>query len=100
VAGLYQCVGTSLYFRISPDNGRGSLSRSCARLRPADRAYVTVIEAATGKVYDMIPESQESIIAKIPASARDDTRLRFKGQGRPGESGEPSGDFYILLRMK
>jgi curved DNA-binding protein len=59
------------------------------------------MEAAAGKeVRVVISESNETITAKIPAGARAGTRLRFKGKGRPGKSGEPSGDFYILLRVK
>jgi DnaJ-class molecular chaperone len=47
-----------------------------------------------------IPERQETITVKIPACARDGTRLRFEGKGRPGKIGEPSGDFYILAHVK
>ena len=62
---------------------------------------VTKMEAAAGKeVRVVIPENNETITAKIPAGARDGTRLRFKGKVRPGKSGEASGDFYILLRVK
>jgi len=62
---------------------------------------VTAIEATAGKeVRVIIPESHETITAKIPAGARDGMRLRFKGKGRPGKSGERSGDFYILLSVK
>jgi DnaJ-class molecular chaperone len=41
-----------------------------------------------------------TITVKIPAGARDGTRLRFKGKGGPGKIGEPRGDFYILLHVK
>jgi curved DNA-binding protein CbpA len=59
--------------------------------------YVTAAEAAAGKeVIVTIPELQETITVKIPAGARDGTRLRFEGKGRPGKIGECSGDFYIL----
>ena len=61
---------------------------------------VTKIEATAGKEVRVgIPESNEYIIAKIPAGARDGMRLRFIGKGRPGKSGEP-GDLYIQLRLK
>ena len=61
---------------------------------------VTAAEAAAGKeVLVTIPERQETITVKIPAGARDGTRLRFKGKGRSGKI-EPSGDFYILLHVK
>ena len=59
------------------------------------------MEAAAGKeVRVVIPKSHETIIARIPAGARDGMRFRFKGKGRPGKTGESSGDFYILLRVK
>ena len=59
------------------------------------------MEAAAGKeVRVVIPDTNETITAKIPAGTRDDMRFRFKGKGRPGKSGEQSGDFYILLRVK
>lgn len=62
---------------------------------------VTALEAAAGKeVRVIIPQSQETIIAKIPSGARDGMRLRFKGKGGAGKNGEPSGDFYVLLRVK
>jgi hypothetical protein len=62
---------------------------------------VTAIEALAGKeVRVVIPESHETITAKIPAGAQDGMRLRFKGKGRPGKGGERNGDFYILLRVK
>ena len=62
---------------------------------------VTRVEAAAGKeVHVVIPESNETITAKIPAGARDGMRFRFKGKGRQGKSGEPSGDFYIQLHVK
>jgi DnaJ-class molecular chaperone len=62
---------------------------------------VTAAEAAAGKeVIVTIPELQETITVKIPAGARDGTRLRFEGKGRPGKIGERSGDFYILVHVK
>jgi hypothetical protein len=62
---------------------------------------VTKIQAAAGReVRVVIPETNETITAKIPAGARDGMRFRFQGKGRPGKSGEPSGDFYILLCVK
>ena len=61
---------------------------------------VTAAEAAAGKeVLVTIPERQETITVKIPAGARDGTRLRLKGMGRPRKIGEPSRDFYILLNV-
>jgi len=62
---------------------------------------VTAMEAAAGKeVRVVIPETNKTITARIPAGARGGMRFRFKGKGRPGKSGEQSGDFYILLRVK
>ena len=36
---------------------------------------------------------------KIPAGAKDGTRIRMKGRGGPGPRGAPSGDLYVVTRV-
>ncbi len=36
---------------------------------------------------------------KIPAGAKDGTRIRMKGRGMPGPRGAPAGDLYVVTRV-
>jgi len=40
------------------------------------------------------------VLIKIPGGVRDGTELRFAGKGMPGETGMPSGDLFLTLRVK
>lgn len=81
-----------------------------ARPRPVPGNDVTVDlhvsfnEALTGvekKVTLRIPgrDQQTSLTVKVPAGAVDGGRLRFKGQGSPGEQGGPAGDLLVVTRI-
>ncbi len=37
---------------------------------------------------------------KIPAGARDGTRVRIAGEGHPGAAGGPRGDLYVAVRLR
>jgi len=45
-------------------------------------------------------KKQRKIHVKIPAGVDDGAQLRISGEGEPGLRGGPSGDLYIILRVK
>ena len=45
-------------------------------------------------------ERQHEIGVSIPAGVEDGTRIRYQGEGDAGRHGGPSGDLYIVLRVR
>jgi len=45
-------------------------------------------------------EEEVKIEIKIPKGVEDGTRLRVAGEGEAGERGIPSGDLYVIMRIK
>lgn len=45
-------------------------------------------------------KKQRKIHVKIPAGVDDESQLRVSGEGEAGTKGGPSGDLYIILRVK
>ena len=92
--------------RICPDcNGRGvraesqglfALSTPCPRCR----GNGTVIDqpcphcSGTGR-----ERRTKRYTVKIPAGAKDGTRIRLKGKGEPGANGGPPGDLFVVTHV-
>jgi molecular chaperone DnaJ len=92
--------------KICPDcNGRGvvpesqgffALQQPCPRCRGEG----TIVEkpcricSGTGRA-----RTARRFSVKIPAGAKDGTRIRLKGKGEPGSGGGPSGDVYVVTRV-
>ena len=45
-------------------------------------------------------EKESKIEVKIPAGVHDSTQLRLSGKGEAGYQGAPSGDLYIVIRIR
>jgi molecular chaperone DnaJ len=81
---LYQQSFLSIRRTCSQCNGRGQIVR-----RPC--------KECKGEGYRPV-ESERTVT--IPAGVDNGTRMRVTGEGQPGANGGPSGDLYIVLKVK
>ncbi|MFN2469729.1 MAG: molecular chaperone DnaJ [Gaiellaceae bacterium] len=92
--------------RICPEcNGRGvkaesqglfALSQPCPRCR----GNGTVIEDPCPRCLGSGRERRtKTYTVKIPAGAKDGTRIRLRGKGEPGSGGGPAGDLHVVTRV-
>ena len=88
-----QCNGRGV---TSENQGFFALSQPCPRCR----GNGTVIEKPCGTCHGSGRERRtKTYSVKIPAGAKDGTRIRLKGKGEPGEAGGPSGDLFVVTRV-
>jgi molecular chaperone DnaJ len=92
---------------ICPDcNGRGvqvesqgmfGLSQPCRRCR----GNGTVIEQPCDRCHGSGRERRiKNYTVKIPAGAKDGTRIRLKGKGEAGANGGPAGDLHVVTHVE
>lgn len=88
------CHGTG---RAAQAQGMFSFSRPCPRCGGAG----TIVEApcTTCRGKGQVVRSKP-ITVQIPAGVTDGGKIRFKGKGEPGVGGGPSGDLYLVTRIK
>jgi molecular chaperone DnaJ len=89
-----QCGGRGV---VAESQGFFALSQPCPRCR----GNGTVIEdpcptcRGTGR-----ERRTKRYTVKIPAGAKDGTRIRLKGKGEAGWGGGPAGDLYVVTRVE
>jgi molecular chaperone DnaJ len=91
---------------ICPEcNGRGvkaesqglfAISQPCPRCRGNGTVIEQPCETCRGSGRE---RRTKRYTVKIPAGARDGTRIRLKGKGEPGPAGGPPGDLYVVTRV-
>jgi molecular chaperone DnaJ len=93
--------------RICPEcNGRGVVSESqglfaLSQPCPRCRGNGTVIEDPCPKCKGSGRERRtKRYTVKIPAGAKDGTRIRLKGKGEAGFGGAPAGDLYVVTHVE
>ena len=91
---------------LCPDcNGRGvrgrnlggfDLTEPCRRCAGAGTVIVDPCPTCSGAGQ---VAARRRYQVKIPAGAKDGTRIRMKGRGLPGPRGTPAGDLYVVTRV-
>jgi molecular chaperone DnaJ len=88
------CGGSGV---VSDAQGLFALSRPCPRCRGNGVVVDTPCRACRGTGRERVTKRYQ---VKVPAGARDGTRIRLKGKGEPGLNGGPAGDLYVVVEVE
>ncbi len=89
-----QCGGRGV---VAESQGFFALSQPCPRCR----GNGTIIEEPCPTCRGTGRERRtKRYTVKIPAGAKDGTRIRLKGKGEAGWNGGPAGDIYVVTRVE
>jgi molecular chaperone DnaJ len=89
-----ECKGRGV---LAESQGLFALSQPCPRCR----GNGTVIEKPCPHCHGSGRERRtKRYTVKIPAGARDGTRIRLKGKGEAGGNGGPPGDLFVVTRVE
>jgi molecular chaperone DnaJ len=88
------CGGTGV---ISDAQGLFALSRPCQRCRGNGVIVDRPCRACHGTGRERVTKRYQ---VKIPAGAKDGTRIRLKGKGELGQNGGPPGDLYVAVQVE
>ena len=87
------CHGSGV---ISDSQGLFALSHPCPRCRGNGVIVDTPCKACRGTGRERVTRRYQ---VKVPAGAKDGTRIRLKGKGEPGVNGGPAGDLYVRVEV-
>ena len=88
-----ECGGRGI---VSDSQGLFSLSHPCPRCRGNGTIVEHPCRTCRGSGRERV---QKTFQVKIPAGAKDGTRIRLKGRGEQGRNGGPPGDLYVVARV-
>jgi molecular chaperone DnaJ len=88
-----ECGGRGV---ISDAQGLFALSHPCPRCRGNGTIVEKPCKTCRGSGRERV---QRTFQVKIPAGAKDGTRIRLKGRGEQGRNGGPPGDLWVVTRV-
>jgi molecular chaperone DnaJ len=88
-----QCGGRGV---VSDSQGLFSLSHPCPRCRGNGTVIEHPCRTCRGSGREHV---EKTFQVKIPAGAKDGTKVRLKGRGEQGRNGGPPGDLYVVARV-
>lgn len=89
-----QCGGSGT---VSDSHGLFALSQPCPRCRGNGVVVERPCGACRGSGRERVTKRYA---VKIPAGAKDGTRVRLKGKGEPGRNGGPAGDLFVVVSVE
>lgn len=88
------CQGSGV---ISDSQGLFALSHPCPRCRGNGVVVDKPCKNCRGSGRERVTRRYQ---VKVPAGARDGTRIRLKGKGEPGRNGGPAGDLFVRVQVE
>ena len=88
-----ECGGRGV---TADSHGLFSLSHPCPRCRGNGTIVEKPCLTCRGSGRERV---QKTFQVRIPAGAKDGTKVRLKGRGEPGRNGGPAGDLYVVARV-
>ncbi len=88
-----QCSGRGV---VSDAQGLFALSHPCPRCRGNGTIVEHPCHSCRGSGRERV---QRTYQVKIPAGAKDGTKVRLKGRGEQGRNGGPAGDLFVVARV-
>ena len=88
------CQGAGV---TSDSHGLFALSQPCRRCRGNGSIIEKPCRTCLGSGRERVTRRYS---VKVPAGAKDGTRIRLKGKGGPGRSGGPSGDLFVRVDVE
>ena len=89
-----QCHGSGV---VSDSHGLFALSQPCPRCRGNGVIIEKFCKNCRGTGRERTTKRYQ---VKVPAGAKDGTRIRLKGKGEPGRSGGPAGDLFVVVQVE
>ena len=87
------CHGSGV---IADSQGLFALSHPCRRCRGNGVIVDTPCTNCRGTGRERVTRRYQ---VKVPAGAKDGTRIRLKGKGEPGREGGPAGDLFVRVQV-
>ncbi len=82
---------------VSQSQGLFGISRPCPECGGRGTVIKNPCPSCGGAGFQKTPKKTR---VKIPPGVSDNSRIKFKGKGEPGQGGGPPGDLYVVTRVE
>jgi molecular chaperone DnaJ len=95
--GLTTCPACHGRGELLYQQGFLSIRRTCTQCSGSGKIVRDPCTQCKGEGYT---RTERRLMVNVPAGVDNGTRLRLAGEGQPGYNGGPTGDLYVVLRVK